>query len=152
MAKQGNPQPVPNSQVIENITGPTGTTVPVEFAGVERLIPSLFNDEEVLARVDWQPTQKDHLFVRYFYQNQLNTGIAGTSIAAGDFVDVPATSYSVGADWSHTFSTNWVDQLRYSFQESKVYFQGGANPTCVVNTIADCPAQVSFNGGNNDLG
>jgi hypothetical protein len=150
--KQGNPQPVPNSQVIENITGPTGTTVPVEFAGVERLIPSLFNDEEVLARVDWQPTQKDHLFVRYFYQNQLSTGVAGTSIAAGDFVDVPATSYSVGADWSHTFSTNWVDQLRYSFQESKVYFQGGANPTCVVNTIADCPAQVSFNGGNNDLG
>ena len=150
--KQGNPQPVPNSQVIENITGPDGTTVPVEFAGVQRLIPSLFNDEEVLARVDWQPTQKDHLFVRYFYQNQLETGIEGTSIAAGDFVDVPATSYSVGADWSHTFSTNWVDQLRYSFQESKVYFQGGANPTCVVNTIADCPAQVSFNGGNNDLG
>ncbi len=126
--------------------------VPVEFAGVQRLIPSLFNDEEVLARVDWQPTQKDHLFVRYFYQNDLNTGVAGTSIAAGDFVDVPAISHSVGADWSHTFSSNWVDQLRYSFQESKVYFEGGAYPNCVVTTLEDCPAQVGFNGGNNDLG
>ncbi len=150
--KAGNPQIVPGTQVIETVTGPGGVTAPIEFAGVQRSIASLFNDEEVLARGDWQPTVRDHLFLRYFYQNQLSTGIVGTSIAAGDFVDVPATSYSVGADWSHTFSPQWVDQLRYSYQESKVYFQGGAYPNCVVNTITDCPAQVTFNGGNNDLG
>ena len=150
--KQGNPQIVPGSQVIETVTGPNGLTAPVEFAGVQRSIPSLFNDEEVLARGDWQPTQRDHLFLRYFYQDQLSTGVAGTTIAAGDFVDVPATVHSIGADWSHTFSNHWVDQLRYSFQQEKVYFQGGAHPDCTVNNITSCPAQVTFNGGNNDLG
>jgi Carboxypeptidase regulatory-like domain/TonB-dependent Receptor Plug Domain len=162
--KQGNPQAIPvpsasgcpgtfsNGTCIENITGPNGVTAPIEFAGVQRLIPSLFNDEEVLARVDWQPTQRDHLFVRYFYQNILLTGITATNIAAGDFENSSGGAHSVGADWSHTFSNNWVDQLRYSFQQTKVYFQGGAYPDCVVNTIADCPAQLTFNGSNNDQG
>jgi hypothetical protein len=149
---QGSPQPIPNSQVIENITGPNGVTAPIEFAGVQRLIPTLFNDEEDLGRVDWQPTQKDHLFVRYFYQNQLETGFAGTSIAAGDFTNSTDTAHSIGADWSHTFSDHWVDQLRYSFQQTKLYFQGGAQPDCTVNNISSCPAEVVFNGGNDDLG
>jgi hypothetical protein len=147
---QGNPTPVPNSQTIENVTGPNGVSAPIEFAGVQRLIPSIFNDEEVLGRVDWQPTERDHLFARYFYQNQLSTGVGGISIAAGDFVDVPDIAHSIGGDWSHTFSDHWVDQLRYSFQQTKIDFQGGAHPNCTVTNIASCPAQVNFNGTNND--
>ena len=150
--KQGNPQPIPGTATLEAITGPDGVSHPVEFAGVSRTIPSLFNDEEELGRLDWQPTAKDHVFLRYFYQTQLSTGVAGTSIAAGDYVDVPATSHSIGADWSHAFSERLVDQLRYSFQESKVYFQGGAYPTCTVNNLAGCPTQITFNGSNDDLG
>jgi hypothetical protein len=147
---QGNPQPVPNSQTIETITGPNGVSAPIEFAGVQRLIPSIFNDEEVLARGDWQPTEKDHLFIRYFYQSQLSTGVGGISIAAGDFVDVPDTAHSVGGDWSHTFSDHWVDQLRYSYQETKIDFQGGAHPNCTVTNIGSCPTDVGFSGSNND--
>jgi hypothetical protein len=148
----GNPQPIASSITTENITGPNGTTVPVQFAGVSRSIPSLFNDEENMGRLDWQPDANDHFFVRFFYQDQLSTGISGGSIAAGDYVDVPDTNYSVGADWTHTFSPHWVDQLRYAFQESKVAFEGGAIPACTDNNLTACTTDVDFIGTNLDLG
>ncbi len=150
--KQGNPQPIASSTTTETVTGPGGQTASIEVAGVERTIPSLSNDQEELGRLDWQPRSKDHMFLRFFYQPQIFTGVAGTyGTAAGDFVNVPSTSYSVGADWSHTFSAKLVDQLRYSFQDSKVYFEGGAYPNCVATDYGACPAQVNFIGTNDDL-
>jgi hypothetical protein len=168
--KAGNPQPTPvpgsecaaingtpgpNGTCTEVVTGPGGVTAPIEVAGVQREIPSLTNDQEELGRLDWQPTSKDHLFLRYFYQPQLSTGVGGTftvgAIAAGDFVDVPSTTHSVGADWTRTFTTNLIDQLRYSFQESKVYFEGGAYPNCVATNFGGCPAEMNFIGTNDDL-
>ncbi len=161
--KQGNPQPIPVPSVfcpgtstgsgacMETVTDASGRSASVEFAGVERTIASPSNDQEELARLDWQPTTKDHLFARYFYQPQLATGVAGAySPAAGDFIDVPATAHSIGADWAHTFTGNLVDQLRYSFQEAKVYFEGGAYPNCVATDFGACPAQIHFSGTNND--
>lgn len=166
---QGNPQltPVPasecaqigtpnaNGTCTETVTGPGGKTATVEVSGVQREIPSLLNDEEELGRLDWQPTSKDHLFVRYFYQPSLETGVGGTftvgAIAAGDFVNVPSTTQSVGADWTRAFTTRFIDQLRYSFQEAKIYFEGGAYPNCVATDFGACPAEVNFIGPNNDL-
>jgi outer membrane receptor protein involved in Fe transport len=144
-----------NGICLETITGTNGASVNVPFAGVQRSIPNLFNDEENLGRLDFQPTSRDHLFLRYFYQKQLETGEGGGEngqIANGDFVNVPSTAHSVGADWTHAFSVHWVDQLRYSFQQSKVSFQGGSYPNCLTTQITDCPAQISFLGGNNDVG
>jgi Carboxypeptidase regulatory-like domain/TonB-dependent Receptor Plug Domain len=149
--KQGNPQPIPGTATMETITDGSGRTASVEVAGVQRTIASIFNDQEELGRVDWQPSAKDHLFVRYFYQPMLSTGVSGLyTIAAGDFVDVPSTTHSIGADWTHTFTSHFVDQLRYSFQQSKVYFEGGAYPNCVTTNFGACPAQVNFTGTNND--
>ncbi len=150
----GNPQPASGSTQIETITGPGGVTVPVEFAGVQRNIPTLFNDQEHLGRLDYQPTSRDHLFLRYIYQNQLVTGVGGGEvgqIANGAFVNSTDAAHSIGADWTHTFSEHWVDQLRYSFQETKGYFQGGSFPNCTAINIAACPAQLTFFGPNDDL-
>lgn len=160
---QGNPQPIPvpsylcpgtytaGGACLETVTDAAGHSASVEVAGVQRTIPSLFNDQEELARMDWQPEDKDHLFVRFYYQPEIETGVAGVySIAAGDFVDVPSTTYSIGADWTHTFSPHFLDQLRYSFQEAKVYFEGGAYPNCVATDFGACPAQVNFTGTNDD--
>jgi Carboxypeptidase regulatory-like domain/TonB-dependent Receptor Plug Domain len=150
--KQGNPQPIASSVTTETVTGPGGKTASIEFAGVGRTIPSLSNDQEELGRLDWQPDSKDHMFLRFFYQPTIFTGVAGVyGTAAGDFVNVPSDSYSVGADWTHTFSASFVDQLRYSFQDSKVYFEGGAYPNCVATDYSACPAQVNFIGTNDDL-
>jgi outer membrane receptor protein involved in Fe transport len=167
--KAGNPavSPVPSpgscpansifasGTCLETITGSNGVSVAVPFAGVQRSIPNLFNDEENLGRLDYQPTAHDHLFLRYFYQNELETGVGGGEngeIANGDFVNSIFSAHSVGADWTHIFSAHWLDQLRYSFQQSKGFYQGGSYPDCVSTQIGNCPTQVSFLGGNNDVG
>ncbi len=163
--KEGNPQPTPvpadecaqigtsngNGTCSEAVTGPGGKSAQVEVAGIQRAISSIFDDQEELGRLDWQPTSKDHLFLRYFYQPANETGVGGTfSIAAGDFVDVPATLHAVGADWTRTFTAHFIDQLRYSFQEAKIYFQGGAYPNCVATNFGGCPAEINFIGTNDD--
>ena len=161
----GNPQPIPvpaslcpaadtytaAGACLENVTDAYGATTPVQVAGVERTIASPSSDQEELARLDWQPTEKDRLFLRFYYQSQNYIGLPGADgIAAGDWYDEPSTTYSIGADWTHTFTSNMVDQLRYSFQDSKVAFQGGAFPSCVTSDFGACPAQVNFNGGIDD--
>lgn len=146
---QGNPQPI-GTPTIETVIGPNGNSASIPFSGVTRSIGTPFNDQEELGRLDWAPTSKDHLFLRYFYQNELFTGTSGGDIAAGDFVNVPAIAHSIGADWTHAFSSNWVDQLRYSFQQLKLHFQGGAYPDCTSTSITSCPTFIDFTGSNQD--
>ena len=63
--KTGNPTPVSGSIFTQTVTDGV-TSAPIEFGGVARTVPALFNDEEVLGRLDWQPSTKDHFFVRYY--------------------------------------------------------------------------------------
>ena len=163
--KAGNPQPIPvpsslfpaadtcssNGICLEPVTDASGKTAMVEEQGVTRSIASPFNDQEEMARMDWQPGEKDHFFLRYYYQPQFSIADGSNGVAAGDWVTVPSVTYSVGADWTHSFTTHFVDQVRYSFQEAKVPFEGGAFPDCVVSNFGACPAQMNFNGGNDDL-
>jgi hypothetical protein len=144
--KTGNPSPLGTPQ-FQNVTGPNGNTASIPFAAIQRTIASPSNDEENLGRLDWQPTSKDRIFVRYLYQKTLSAGVDG-DIPSGQWVDVPGTTHSVGADWTRTFNEHWVDQLRYSFQQSKVFFQGGsAHPDCVTTNFAGCPAFLDFLAG-----
>ncbi len=163
----GNPQPVPvppslypnganagpgseTCACLEPVTDANGTTATVEEQGVTRAIALPSNDQEELARLDWQPTEKDRFFVRYFYQPAFGISPGANGIASGDWADVPSVGYSVGADWTHTFTGNFVEQLRYGFQEAKVPFEGGAFPNCVISNFGACPAQMNFTGGNDD--
>ncbi len=167
----GNPQPVPvpaelypnganqpggdvcaNGVCDEPVTDASGTTAMVEEQGVTRAIASPFNDQEELARVDWQATEKDRVFVRYFYQPQFSGGVGGgNGIASGDWVTVPAVGYSIGADWTHTFTTNLVNQVRYGYQQASSPFEGGAFPNCTITNFGACPVAMNFDGGNDDL-
>ncbi len=136
---QGNPQPIPNSAVIETVTGPNGVSAPIEFAGVQRLIPTIFNDEENLGRVDWQPTAKDHLFVRYFYQNQLQSGVAGTTIAAGDFVNSTAI-LSLSAPTGRTLSLI-IGSISCATASSRANSTSRAGPCPTVRPTTSPPAR-----------
>jgi hypothetical protein len=147
--KIGNPQPGAILPAASKSYVVNGVSVPVDFAPVIRRVAGQNNDEELLGRIDWQPTTKDHIFVRYLYQDDPNTGAyVGTTaqLSAGNWYDVPATTHSIGGDITHTFSPSWVNQLRYSFQQSKVLFQSGAQPECTVNTPTKCNAPVSVGG------
>ncbi len=137
----------PNSSKAQNVTVTDGTTSnSVEVAPFSRSLASISNEEEALGRLDYQHGTTDHIFLRYFYQDQLSVAGSGT-VSTGGYVNVPDTAHSVGADWTHIFSSKWVDQLRYSFQETKLFFQGGGVPTCTGTNLSSCPASVGLSGG-----
>jgi outer membrane receptor protein involved in Fe transport len=142
--KTGNPRIV-GSPVILPVTIGTNAPVNIEFSEIGRSVPSLFNDEELLGRMDFAPTGKDHFFIRYFYQDDpyLN---AGGGVVAGNWYNVPDTAHSIGADWSHTLTPAFVNQLRYSFQQTKLDFQAGAQPNCTVNTPDQCTTNIGITG------
>ena len=162
--KTGNPQPIkPTStpagytldsagylteqvcaSAVLNLQCPAGSPS-VEVAGISRTLPSTASDQEDLGRLDYQATPKDRLYLRYFYQ-KAPTLVAGGTVTSGAYYDVQDSAHSVGSDWTHTFSTRWINQLRYSFQQTKLVFGAGGYPTCVDATIGSCPANVAVGG------
>ncbi len=147
--KAGNPAPVPGTTVNEQFTNAAGQLITVPFSAIQRTIASIDNDQEDLGKIDWQATSKDRLTVRYLYQPTLAQAAFG-DVPSGQWIDVPGVTHSVGADWTHIFSIHWLDQLRYSFQQSKVYFQGGAHPNCVANNLGNCLSFLAFFDGTDD--
>jgi hypothetical protein len=141
--KTGDPKPVGDVVPVPVTVGET--TANIDMAEIGRNVPSLSNDEELLGRMDWQPTGKDHFFLRYFYQDNPFIN-AGGSVTAGSWYNVPDTAHSVGADWSRTMSPSVVNQVRYSFQQTAILFQGGANPKCVWTTPEQCTASIGIGG------
>jgi hypothetical protein len=141
--KTGNPRVVGTPIDLPLTIG--DTTSNIEFSEIGRSVPSLYNDEEVLGRLDWQPTGKDHFFIRYFYQDDPYFN-GGGSVVAGSWYNVPDTAHSIGADWSHTLTPAIVNQVRYSFQETKLDFDSGGQPNCTVNTPDQCTTSLGISG------
>ncbi|MGA9242312.1 MAG: TonB-dependent receptor [Silvibacterium sp.] len=148
--KTGNPTPISSSIATQMVTADGVNFVPIEFAQVSRTVPALFNDGEQLGRVDWEPTTKDRFFVRYYYQNDTTTGDLANgpaALAAGGYIDITGRTHSIGADWTHTFSPAWINQLRYSFQQAVSGFEGGGVPACTITDFTACPTAVAFSDG-----
>ncbi len=146
--KAGNPIPLSQTTVAvcaaKVQSCPAGSPM-VEFGTIARLLPSTSSDQEDLGRIDFQATPKDRFYLRYMYQNA-PTNNAGGTVPTGQFYDVQDKVHSVGADWTRTFSARWVNQLRYSFQQSTLVFGAGGYPTCVDASISNCASSVSVNG------
>ncbi len=137
-------QPANKAPVVQTtVTGPNGQTVIIPFQKVTIPVAPSYNDQEDLGRLDWQATEKDHFFIRYLYQNTLS---GGSQLSNGYVYTVPDATHSIGADWAHTFSSAWVNQLRYSFQQSKLFFQGGTQPNCVSTSLSSCTTSVGISG------
>ena len=141
--KTGNPAPVGEPVMVPVTVG--STTANIEMAEISRKVPSLSNDEELLERMDFQPTGKDHAFIRFFYQNDPYIN-AGGSVTEGSWYNVPDVAYSVGADWTHTFTSTIVSQFRYAFQQTALNFEAGGQPNCTVNTPDQCTATIGIGG------
>ncbi len=145
---QGNPHvsSAPVSQVVTDGT----TTVSIPFAKISRNFITTSLDREYLGRLDYQATGKDHFSARYIYQNDPLSPVNAT--AAGGTVNLSAVTHSIGADWTHIFSPRWVNQLRYSFQQSDVIFDGGDTPSCTINNFTNCPSQIALGNGVPGIG
>ena len=123
----------------------TNETIPgagvVPFAQFGRQVPFLSTDQEDLGRIDWQATAKDRIYLRYYYQ--LFPTSPDNATANGGYVNVKGVTHSVGADETHIFGPHWVDQIRYSFQQSTIAFQGGGFPNCTITSFGSCPADLN---------
>ncbi len=128
---------------VRSVTGPNGTMLNIPFSQISTSVAPSYSDQEDLGRLDWQPTSKDHLFARYIYQN---TNSVGNQQANGYYYNIPNVTHSIGADWAHTFSPNWVNQVHYGFQQSKLFFQGGVQPNCTGQTLSACTSSVTITG------
>jgi hypothetical protein len=126
------------------------TSVSVPFTQIARNFPSSVLDQEYLGRLDFQLTTKDRLDGRYIYQK--NPDIPDNPTAAGGTVNVDDITHSIGAEWIHTFSSRWINQLKYSFQQSTLAFEGGDFATCTITGFASCPSSISLGAGNSTLG
>jgi hypothetical protein len=126
------------------------TTVTVPFTQIARNFPSETLDQEYLGRLDFQVTKNDRLDGRYIYQK--NPTVPDNPTAAGGTVNVNDITHSIGAEWIHTFSQRWINQLKYSFQQSTLAFEGGDFPNCTISSFVTCPSSVSLGAGNSTLG
>ncbi|HEY3706702.1 MAG TPA: TonB-dependent receptor [Terracidiphilus sp.] len=127
--------------------------VPIEFATARRTIKSPFNDAEWMGRVDYQPREHDHFFARYIYQTNFTYDynyFSQAEAVTGGFVNVGGPSHYIGADWTHTFSDHFFNQVRYSFSHSSITFGGGGFSDCTTDAIATgCPIRIAFVDGTN---
>jgi hypothetical protein len=144
----GNPRQlgtVTNRNVTDGVN-----TYSIPFSQFGRQIPVEDTDQEDLGRIDYVVTPKDRLFVRYFYQK--NPDSPDNPTANGGTVNVRDAVHSVGTDLTHTFSPSWVDQLRYSFQQSTIAFDGGGFASCTITSFQNCPSSISLGSGTTGLG
>jgi outer membrane receptor protein involved in Fe transport len=147
----GNPTPVASTTTNVAVcavaagTCPTGTTTTAEFSTIQRFLPSKSSDREIVSRLDYQFTPKDRLFIRYMYQNA-PTKVSGGTVSTGNYYDTTDIVHSIGSDITHTFSAHWVNQLRYSFQQSTLTFGAGGYPTCTDSAISTCASSVGIVG------
>ncbi len=128
----------------KNVAVTNGVTpATVQFAPVTRNVPSVYNDWELVGKVDAQITNKDRLTGRYVFQKNIFTGYTG-QFAAGAWVDVPAKDQQIALDWVRTISSNVVNQARFSYSRAGFGFEGGSFPQCTDATILSCPTGINF--------
>ncbi|HEX4424276.1 MAG TPA: TonB-dependent receptor, partial [Terriglobales bacterium] len=145
--KLGNPTFTNIQNVTVNDTA-TGTSAPIEMGTITRFLSQPANDYEATGRVDVQLTSKDRLFGRYLFQQTITSNEAffgPAPSAAGLVVNVPGRNQQIGLDLTHSFSNEFLNQLRFSYSRSTSGFEGGGYPTCVLATLSSCPPQITIN-------
>jgi hypothetical protein len=151
----GNPTPLAASVTIVPVTD-GAATANVEMAGYQRTFPNVIFDQEHLGRIDYQLTSKDRFYLRYNYQNNPYFPafylVTAAAAAGGGYPDVIATAHEAGGDWTHTFTSNLLNQARYAFQQSSIGFYAGSIPTCTITNFGSCTSTVELGGSLSTYG
>jgi len=143
----GTPTPIASTVTTQPVTDGT-TMATVEVAQYQRTFPNAIYDQEHLGRLDYTMSPKDRFYLRYNYQyNPYYPAfylVAPSVAAGGGYPNVIPKTYETGGDWTHIFTPNTVNQLRYAFQQSSIGFYGGAIPTCTISNFSTCTSTVSL--------
>jgi hypothetical protein len=146
--KAGNPTPQASSLTTQTISGVTcanGSALgPVQFAGVERTLPTPFHEYDVLTRVDYQGS-KDRIYARYIRQTESFENVDEGNAWAGYPVNIPSAVIQSGLDWTRTFNPNLVNEARLNFYRLVLQFGGNSigNTVPTDNEVADALASVA---------
>jgi hypothetical protein len=71
----------------------------------------LVNSNQYDVKIDFNATNSDHIFGRFSHAKQHNPTINSFELLGTGFSDAPIYNYVV--DWSHTFSSNLLNDLRF---------------------------------------
>jgi hypothetical protein len=138
--KAGNPQPQASSLIDKTIAGVTcsnGSALgPVEFAGVQRSLPTPYKVYDWMGRMDYQRS-KDRIYARFIRQTS-NYENADGSVWSGFPVSVPGGGLQGGLDWTRTISANMVNDARLSYGRTFANFGGNS----LGNTVPD-PSNIA---------
>jgi hypothetical protein len=117
--------------------------VPIQMGSVSRFVAAPFNDYEATGKVDFKLSDKDMIFGRYIFQQQLNDGVNfGLGEDIGDWQQIPGRNQQVGLDWTHTFSNTFINQARFSYAREKSIFNEGSFKSCNFGNPLGCPPEI----------
>jgi hypothetical protein len=102
---------------------------------------SLLNSDQFDIKVDFNVTEKDHLFGRYSHAKQHNPTINSFALIGTGFSDAPIDNL-VG-DWTHTFSSTLLNDLRLGVNHVKLH-----NGTQFDSSVGNLGDQLGIGNGN----
>lgn len=116
----------------------------------------LINSNQYDIKIDFNATASDHVFGRYSHSKQHNPTINSFALLGTGFSDAPIDNYVV--DWSHTFSSNLLNDVRFGVNHVKLHngteFDASVGDLGTQLGIANANAggtgllELGFNGGN----
>jgi hypothetical protein len=101
----------------------------------------LFNNNQYDVKIDFNASSKDHIFGRYSHAKQHNPTINSFALIGTGFSDAPIENTVV--DWSHTFSTTLLNDLRVGFNHVKLH-----NGTDFASSLGNLGDQLGIVNGN----
>jgi len=150
----GNPTPSGDA-TIKTLTGADGSSCDVQFAGVQRTLPTNLKEYDSMARIDWNGA-KDHVYGRWIYQKvmPLNLDPGGGSAAAGYPYSVPGFGEDFGASWTRTLTSSMVNELRLSYGRLTAEFGGNSIGNTIPNqtNLANGLSNINLPSGYQDFG
>jgi hypothetical protein len=102
---------------------------------------SLFDNNQYDVKIDFNARANDHIFGRYSHAKQHNPLINSLAILGTGFSDAPIDNLVL--DWSHTFSSTLLNDLRVGANHIKLH-----NGTDFATSVGNLGSQLGIGNGN----
>ena len=100
-----------------------------------------FNTGQYDVKIDFNATDKDHIYGRYSHSKQNNPTINSFALLGTGFSEAPINSEVV--DWSHTFNSSLLNDVRVGVNYVKLH-----NGTAFASSVGDLAQQLGISNGN----